>query len=185
VALGGAQELYGVRPDLTTLGKIIGGGMPVGAYGGSDKLMSQVAPEGPVYQAGTLAGNPVAMAAGLAILKKLFEGKVYRQLEESGAYLEKGINNAIKKTGLSCVFQRVGSMATLFFCGHPVENYAQAKDCDRKKYAQFFWAMARRGVYVAPSQFETWFFSAALGPEHLKKIVKSVLESLEEIAKTC
>ncbi len=180
VAYGGAQELYGIKPDLTTLGKIIGGGMPVGAYGGRDELMAQVAPEGLVYQAGTLSGNPVAMAAGIATLKQLADGALYRRLEESAAFVEGGIKRTIQKTGVAAVFQRVGSMATLFFCHHSVENYAQAKDCDRQNYASFFWAMARRGVYIPPSQFEAWFFSGALTKEHLKKIVKATEESLQE-----
>jgi glutamate-1-semialdehyde 2,1-aminomutase len=183
VALGGAQELYGIRPDLTTLGKIIGGGMPVGAYGGKAELMSQVAPEGPVYQAGTLSGNPIAMAAGIATLKKLSDGKVYGQLEESVSFVEEGIKRALERTGVKAVFQRVGSMATLFFCDHPIENYAQAKDSDQKKYARFFWAMAQRGVYIPPSQFEAMFFSVALTKDQLKKIVKSIEESLREVDK--
>jgi glutamate-1-semialdehyde 2,1-aminomutase len=184
VAFGGAQELYGIKPDLTTLGKIIGGGMPVGAYGGRQELMSQVAPEGPVYQAGTLSGNPVAMAAGIATLKKLSDPVVYRRLEENAAFVEEGAKRAIQKSGEDAVFQRVGSMATLFFCSHPVENYEQAKDSNRKKYAAFFWAMARRGVYIPPSQFEAWFFSSVLTKEHLKKIVKALAESLREATET-
>lgn len=184
VSLGGAQELYGIKPDLTTLGKIIGGGMPVGAYGGRGDLMAQVAPEGPVYQAGTLSGNPVAMAAGIATLKKLSDPALYRQLENGAAFVEEGVQRTIRKTGAPAVFQRVGSMATLFFCSHPVENYTQAKDADRKKYAAFFWAMAQRGVYIPPSQFEAWFFSAALARDHLKKIVKAIGESLKETEKT-
>lgn len=181
VAFGGAQELYGIRPDLTTLGKIIGGGMPVGAYGGKEELMSKIAPEGPVYQAGTLSGNPVAMAAGIATLKKLVDKKIYAQLEADGAFVEEGIKRALQKTGVKAVFQRVGSMATLFFSNSPVTNYENAKTCDRKQYAQFFWAMAKRGVYLPPSQFETWFLSAALTRDHLKKIVRSIEESLKEI----
>ena len=183
VAFGGAQELYGVQPDLTTLGKILGGGMPVGAYGGKAETMSQVAPEGPVYQAGTLSGNPLAMAAGIATLKKLSDGKIYGQLEESAAFVEEGIRRALEATGVKAVFQRVGSMATLFFRPLPVENYVQALESDRKKYARFFWAMAQRGVYLPPSQFEACFFSAALTKDHLKKIVKSIGESLREVDK--
>jgi len=180
VAFGGAQELYGIKPDLTTLGKIIGGGMPVGAYGGKDEIMSQVAPEGPVYQAGTLSGNPLAMAAGIATLKQLSDRKIYEELEKSVSFVDEGIHRALKATGEEAVFQRVGSMGTLFFCTGPVENYDQAKKSDRKKFAKFFWAMAQRGVYIPPSQFEAWFFSAALTQDHLKKIVKSVTESLRE-----
>ncbi|HUO57577.1 MAG TPA: glutamate-1-semialdehyde 2,1-aminomutase [bacterium] len=182
VAFGGAQELYGVKPDLTTLGKILGGGMPVGAYGGREDLMNRVAPEGSVYQAGTLSGNPLAMASGIATLKKLSDTKVYVALETSAAFVEEGIRRAIQKAGVKAVFQRVGSMATLFFTSAPVTNYDEAKNCDRGRYSEFFWAMARRGVYLPPSQFEAWFFSAALSKDHLKKIVKSVEESLKEIA---
>jgi glutamate-1-semialdehyde 2,1-aminomutase len=183
VAFGGAQELYGVKPDLTTLGKIIGGGMPVGAYGGKEELMSQVAPEGPVYQAGTLSGNPVAMAAGVATLKKLSSRKIYADLEKASSFVEEGIKRAIQKTGAQAVFQRVGSMATLFFTGKPVTDYATAKASDRKSYSKFFWAMAQRGVYLPPSQFESWFFSSVLTGEQLKKIVRSAGESLEETSK--
>ncbi len=185
VALGGAQELYGIKPDLTTLGKILGGGMPVGAYGGKREWMSQVAPEGPVYQAGTLSGNPVAMAAGIATLKKLMDRKAYGLLEEKAAFVQEGIGRALKRTGIEASFQRVGSMGTLFFRKNPVEDYAQAKESDKRKFAVFFWAMARRGVYLPPSQFEAWFFSTALTGENLKKIVKSAGESLDEVVKTC
>jgi glutamate-1-semialdehyde 2,1-aminomutase len=183
VAHGGAQELYGIKPDLTTLGKIIGGGMPVGAYGGRAELMSQVAPEGPVYQAGTLSGNPVAMAAGITTLRKLSRPGVYEELERTGAFVEEGIKRAIEKTGVNAVFQRVGSMATLFFRKDPVLNYEDAKTCDRKLFAKFFWFMAERGVYLPPSQFESWFFSTALGLDHLKKVVKVATESLGKINK--
>lgn len=178
VAYGGAQELYGMKPDLTTLGKILGGGMPVGAYGGRNDLMSQVAPEGPVYQAGTLSGNPVAMAAGIATLKALRDGKIHRQLEEAGAFLEAGIAKLLKEKGIEGCFQRVGSMATLFFRKGPVRDYKDAQGSDKKKFASFFWAMAERGVYLPPSQFEAWFLSAALKKEHLKRILRSVGESL-------
>jgi glutamate-1-semialdehyde 2,1-aminomutase len=183
VARGGAQELYGVVPDLTTLGKIIGGGMPVGAYGGRADLMSQIAPEGPVYQAGTLSGNPLAMTAGLATLKKLKKDDLYAQLERSGTFLEKGILRALEKTGVPAVFQRVGSMATLFFAPGPVRDYETAKKSDREKFSRFFWAMARRGVYLPPSQFEAWFLSTALGLEHLKRVVRAATESLGEVQK--
>jgi glutamate-1-semialdehyde 2,1-aminomutase len=183
IAYGGAQERYGVKADLTTLGKIIGGGLPVGAYGGRADLMSQVAPEGPIYQAGTLSGNPAAMAAGMATLKKLRDQQLYAKLEENAAFVEEGIKQAIEKTGVEAVFQRVGSMATLFFCGHPVENYSQAKDADRQKYAAFFWAMAARGVYLPPSQFEAMFFNVALTENDLKKIVRAARESLEEVGR--
>jgi glutamate-1-semialdehyde 2,1-aminomutase len=183
VAYGGAQELYGVQPDLTTLGKIIGGGMPVGAYGGRADLMNRVAPEGPMYQAGTLSGNPVAMAAGLMTLKKLRNENIYAHLERIGTFVEKGIQRGIEKIGVRAVFQRVGSMGTLFFTDQRVRNYAEAKTSDQVKFSRFFWAMAKKGVYLPPSQFEAWFFSTVLQEEHLKKIVKAVTDSLVEIEK--
>lgn len=183
VAYGGAQELYKVKPDLTTLGKIIGGGLPVGAYGGRGELMDQVAPLGPVYQAGTLSGNPAAMAAGIATLKSLKNGVVYPKLEEISAFVEEGIRRAIQKTGMEACFQRVGSMATLFFTRGPVTEYSEAKKCDTARFAKFFWAMARRGVYLPPSQFECWFFSDAITPDLAKKIVRAAGESLEDTAK--
>ncbi len=184
VAYGGAQSLYDIQPDLTTLGKILGGGMPVGAYGGRADLMSRVSPEGPVYQAGTLSGNPVAMAAGLATLKKLRDGKAYEQLESAALFVEEGIRRALDRTKIQAVFQRVGSMATLFFNDNPVKNYEEAKKSDREKYARFFWSMAKRGVYLPPSQFEAWFFSTALTRDHLKMIVRAVGESLMDLRKT-
>lgn len=182
VAYGGAQELYKVKPDLTTLGKIIGGGLPVGAYGGREELMDQVAPLGQVYQAGTLSGNPVAMAAGISTLKSLKNGVVYPKLEQTSAFVEEGILRAIKKNGIEACFQRVGSMATLFFTRGPVTQYSEAKKCDTARFAKFFWAMARRGVYLPPSQFESWFLSDAITVDLSKKIVKAVGESLEDMA---
>ncbi len=183
VALGGAQELYPIKPDLTTLGKIIGGGMPVGAYGGREELMNQIAPLGPVYQAGTLSGNPVAMAAGIATLKALKNDQVYPKLEQVSGFVEEGIKRALQKTSVEGCFQRVGSMGTLFFTAGPIRNYKDAKRSDTARFAKFFWGMARRGVYLPPSQFECWFFSDALTMDLAKKIVKSVGESLEETAK--
>ncbi len=183
VAFGGAQELYKIKPDLTTLGKIIGGGMPVGAYGGREELMDQIAPLGPVYQAGTLSGNPVAMAAGLATLKSLKNGIVYSKLEQTASFVEEGIGRAVQKKGIEACFQRVGSMGTLFFTKGPVRSYLEAKKSDGARFGKFFWAMARRGVYLPPSQFECWFFSDALTPDLAKKIVRVVGESLEETAK--
>jgi glutamate-1-semialdehyde 2,1-aminomutase len=183
VAYGGAQELYRVQPDLTTLGKIIGGGMPVGAYGGREELMNLVAPLGPVYQAGTLSGNPLAMTAGIATLKALQNEVVYAHLEQLSAFIEEGVHRAIQRTGIPACFQRVGSMGTLFFTPGPVNHYLDAKKSDTARFAKFFWAMARRGVYLPPSQFECWFFSDALHLDLAKKIVRSVGESLEETLK--
>ena len=161
VAYGGAQALYGVRPDLTCLGKIIGGGLPVGAYGGRRDLMSRIAPLGPVYQAGTLSGNPLAVAAGLATLRALREGEVYRRLDTLGAELERGLLAAAGKAGVPLTVNRVGSMLTGFFTNGPVTDYATAKRSDTARYGRFFHEMLARGVFLAPSQFEAAFVSLA------------------------
>ncbi len=161
VAYGGAQARYGVRPDLTCLGKIIGGGLPVGAYGGRRDLMAQVAPLGGVYQAGTLAGNPLAVAAGLATVRALAAGDPYARLEALGARLEHGLRTAAEKAGLPLTVNRVGSMLTAFFSEAPVTDYASARRADTARYARWFHAMRERGVYVAPSQFEAAFVSLA------------------------
>ena len=180
VAMGGAQERYKVQADLTTLGKVVGGGFPAAAYGGRLDLMSLVSPEGPVYQAGTLSGNPVAMAAGLATLKVLRRTNAHQGLEATGAFLEEGIRRALAATQTEAVLQRVGSMATLFFQKGPILNYEDAKRSDRDRFSRFFWAMAKRGVYLPPSQFEAWFLNTALKKEHLKRILKAFTESLVE-----
>ena len=161
VAYGGAQELYGVQPDLTCLGKIIGGGLPVGAYGGSRSLMNHVAPLGAVYQAGTLSGNPLAVAAGLATLARLRDREVYRRLEALGSELERGLRDAAAKAYVPLTVNRVGSMLTAFFCDGAVTDYASAKRADTKRYARYFHAMLERGVFLAPSQFEAAFVSLA------------------------
>jgi len=161
VAFGGAQMKYGVRPDLTCLGKIIGGGLPVGAYGGRRDLMSRVAPLGAVYQAGTLSGNPLAVAAGLATLRALREGDAYRRLDTLGAELERGLVAAAGKAGVPLTVNRVGSMLTGFFTEGPVTDYATAKRSDTARYSRFFHAMLARGVFLAPSQFEAAFVSLA------------------------
>ena len=161
LAFGGAQMKYGIRPDLTCLGKIIGGGLPVGAYGGSRDLMRRVSPLGPVYQAGTLSGNPLAVAAGLATLRALREGDVYRRLDSLGAELERGLVAAAGKAGVPLTVNRVGSMLTGFFTDKPVTDYATAKRSDAARYGRFFHAMLARGVFLAPSQFEAAFVSLA------------------------
>jgi glutamate-1-semialdehyde 2,1-aminomutase len=161
VAYGGAQEYYGVKPDLTCLGKIIGGGLPVGAYGGRRDLMAQVAPSGPVYQAGTLSGNPLAMAAGIATLSLLRTRGVYRRLDAKGAYLAAGTAANLKKTGIRAVQNRVGSLSCLFFTRKPVVDFCSAKGADARRYARYFTGMLRGGVYLAPSQFEASFISLA------------------------
>jgi glutamate-1-semialdehyde 2,1-aminomutase len=161
VAYGGAQALYGVRPDLTCLGKIIGGGLPVGAYGGRRDVMAHVAPLGGVYQAGTLSGNPLAVAAGLATLQVLRQGDPYGQLERAGARLERGLRTAAEKVGIPLTVNRVGSMLTGFFTDGPVRDYASARGADTARYARYFHRMLSRGVYLAPSQFEAAFVSLA------------------------
>jgi glutamate-1-semialdehyde 2,1-aminomutase len=173
VARGGAQERYGVTPDITTLGKIIGGGLPVGAYGGSKEIMRHVAPAGPIYQAGTLSGNPLAMAAGLTTLRKLRDSSVYEQLEEAGRRLCTGLSSAAAECGLITTSNRVGSMWTTFFTGEPVTNWQGASASDRSLYAKFFHAMLDEGVYLAPSQFEAAFISV----RHTDEIIEQTIDA--------
>src|SRR5918911_1197663 len=173
LAHGGAQERYGITPDLTCLGKIIGGGLPVGAYGGRREIMDQVAPLGPVYQAGTLSGNPLAMAAGIATLRVLREPGVYERLETLSARLAEGLSDAARTAGVAYVGNRVGSMFTGFFAPGPVVDYASAKRSDTACYARFFHALLERGVYLAPSQFEAGFVSLA----HTDDEIQSTLEA--------
>lgn len=161
VSHGGAQSLYGIRPDLTCLGKVIGGGMPIGAYGGRAEIMAHVAPEGPVYQAGTLSGNPIAVACGRATLAELQHAGVYERLERVGETLVRQLREIIAASGHAAVVQRVGSMWTLFFSEHAVDNYDDAKRCDTTKFAKYFQGMLGRGVMLPPSQFEACFISAA------------------------
>jgi glutamate-1-semialdehyde 2,1-aminomutase len=161
IALGGAQERFRVIPDLTCLGKIVGGGLPVGAYGGRRDLMERISPLGPVYQAGTLSGNPLAMAAGAATLRLLTEPGVYTHLETLSARLADGLNEAAHAAEVPYIANRVGSMLTGFFCPGPVTDYASAKKADTQMYARFFHALLDRGVYIAPSQFEAGFVSLA------------------------
>jgi len=181
VGLHGAQGLFGVRPDLTALGKVIGGGLPVGAYGGPRSLMERVAPEGPVYQAGTLAGNPLAMAAGLETLRVL-EGDpaIYDRLEAAGARLERALSEACARTGGRSSVQRAGSLLTLFFAPGPIRSFDDAARCDRAAFARFFQAMLRRGVHLPPAQFEAWFLSAAHGEAELAALEEAAAASLSE-----
>ncbi|MCC6144123.1 MAG: glutamate-1-semialdehyde 2,1-aminomutase [Candidatus Hydrogenedentes bacterium] len=160
-ALGGAQELYGITPDLTTLGKVIGGGLPVGAYGGRAEIMDRLSPVGPVYQAGTLSGNPLATAAGLATLEVLTRDNLFGQIEAKMIRLCEGLGAAAREAGIPVFQTRAGSMACLFFHEGPIRNYAEATASDTKRYASFFWKMLEGGVYLAPSQFEAAFMSSA------------------------
>ena len=172
VARGGAQELYGVRPDLTCLGKIIGGGLPVGAYGGRRDLMTQMAPSGPIYQAGTLSGNPVAVAAGLATLEALAASPAtYANLEEKGAWLARELAKAAARQGVPLTVNRVGSMLTLFFAAGPVSNLEEAKKSDLTQFRKFFQGMLEAGISLPPSQFEALFISRAHAPEDLEYTV--------------
>ncbi|MFQ5848767.1 MAG: glutamate-1-semialdehyde 2,1-aminomutase [Candidatus Methylomirabilales bacterium] len=178
VGYGGAQGLSGVRPDLTCLGKIIGGGLPVGAYGGRREIMEQVAPLGPVYQAGTLSGNPLAMTAGIETLTVLRDGGIYRDLEERGQALAEGIEEGCLSANLSCCLNRVGSMWTLFFTRGPVENDRDIERVERKRYAGFFGAMLDRGISLPPSQFEAAFLSAAHTAQDVTVTVEAARDAL-------
>jgi glutamate-1-semialdehyde 2,1-aminomutase len=181
VAYGGAQSLYGVRPDLTCLGKIIGGGLPVGAYGGRRDLMEQVAPLGGVYQAGTLSGNPLAVAAGLATLRALEDPAAYQRLEALGARLEAGLVEAAKRAGVPLTVNRVGSMLTGFFADGPVVDLDSAKRSDTARYGRFFHGMLGRGVFLAPSQFEAAFVSLAHTEEDVDSAARAAHETLETL----
>lgn len=172
LAIGGAQEFYNVRPDLTTLGKIIGGGLPVGAYGGRKEIMDFVSPAGPVYQAGTLSGNPLAMAAGMAMLKYLKENAgLYKQLDKTTAQITDGIKAQLKQKGLDYSINRVGSMFTLFFTDKPVTDFATATTSDTALFASYFQKMLNAGIYMAPSQYEAMFISAAVDQSTVDKIL--------------
>jgi glutamate-1-semialdehyde 2,1-aminomutase len=173
LARGGAQELYGVTPDITTLGKIIGGGLPVGAYGGPRDLMNRIAPAGPIYQAGTLSGNPLAMTAGLATLRRLRDQSIYERLERAAARLTNGVAEAAREAGVETVTNRVGSMFTTFFTPEPVADWATASRADRDRYGRFFHAMLEDGVYLAPSQFEAAFLGLAHTDELLDRTVEA------------
>lgn len=173
VTYGGAQTLYGITPDLTVLGKIIGGGLPVGAYGGRKEIMNLIAPSGPVYQAGTLSGNPLAVSAGIETLKQLKVRGVYKKLEENSAALAEGIGQAAKKAGIPLTQTRVGSMLGAFFTSGAVVDWNTAKLSDTKRYGQFFHKMLEQGIYLAPSQFEAAFLSTAHSTSDIEKTIKA------------
>ena len=181
VKYGGAQALYGIKPDLTVLGKIIGGGLPVGAYGGRKEIMDLIAPVGPVYQAGTLSGNPLAVSAGLATLKQLRAKGVYKKLEERSAALATGIGEAAKKAGIPVTQTRIGSMLTTFFTSGPVVDWNTAKQSDTKRYGQFFHFMLEQGVYLAPSQFEAAFLSTAHSAQDIEKTVRAAHNAFKKL----
>ena len=179
---GSAQELLGVQGDLTTMGKIIGGGLPVAAYGGSAELMNNVAPLGPVYQAGTLAGNPLAMRAGIATLKELSKPGLYDGIHELAARLTSGLEEALSGAGIPAQVNKIGSLSTIFFASQPVANYSDAKRSDAKRYARFFREMLERGILLAPSQFEAAFLSAAHTPADIERTIKAAADALETIS---
>ncbi len=181
VAFGGAQERFGVRGDLVALGKIIGGGLPVGAFGGKREIMECLSPEGGVYQAGTLSGNPLAMSAGIATLKLLREDGFYQQLEEKSAYLEKGLLQAAGNSSVATCFQRVGAMFCTYFCAGPVNSFADAAQSDTETFSRFFRSMLEKGINLAPSQFEAGFMSIAHSREDLDKTIEAVASSLNEL----
>ncbi len=175
----GYQGICGIKPDLTTLGKIIGGGLPVGAYGGRADIMEMIAPEGPVYQAGTLSGNPLATTAGLAMLGLIQSNpEVYQRLEAKGKFLAEAIKNQIDSLGLKASVNQIGSMFTLFFTNKKVENFNDAKTSDLNKFGQYFRGMLNRGIYLPPSQFESWFLSDAIGEVELEKIITASWDTL-------
>jgi glutamate-1-semialdehyde 2,1-aminomutase len=171
VALGGAQQLYGIRPDLTCLGKILGGGLPLAAFGGRREIMDLLAPEGPVYQAGTLSGNPLAVAAGLATLELLSRPGIYKSLEARGETLQEGFERVLRKNRMRATINRIGSMMTLFFGIERVRNAAEARQCDRELFGRFFHGMLKRGVYMPPAPFEAAFLSLAHTAADLAKTI--------------
>lgn len=181
VSPGGAQAYYGIEPDMTCLGKVIGGGLPVGAYGGKEEIMSLVSPEGPVYQAGTLSGNPLAMIAGIETIKELSKKGTYDRLEKKASLLEEGLIDASERAGVSARFHRAGSMFCTYFTDREVYDYASAKTSDTVKFSQFFSGMLQRGVNLAPSQFEAGFMSLAHTEKDIEKTIKAAYEALKDI----
>ena len=181
LARGGAQERFGITPDLSTFGKVIGGGLPVGAFGGRAEIMDYLAPLGPVYQAGTLSGNPIAMAAGIANLEELLAGNAHQLLEERGAQLEAGMKDAAKSAGVPVTFNRCGSMFCGYFTGEPVHNVADAMKSDRERFKKFFHGMLDAGVYLAPSQFESGFISTAHTAGDIEKTVQAAAKAMRTL----
>jgi glutamate-1-semialdehyde 2,1-aminomutase len=181
VSPGGAQERYNIKPDLTCLGKIIGGGLPVGAYGGRRDIMAQVAPEGSIYQAGTLSGNPLAMAAGMATLMILKNKEIYGKLEEKSRFLFSGLLDSAKKAGVDIVINRAGSMGSLFFGKNPVVDFNSVKETETSKYISFYREMLAKKIYLAPSPFEALFVSLAHNEEALKKTIDSAFTSFKKL----
>jgi len=180
-AFGGAQSYFGIRPDLTCLGKIIGGGLPVGAYGGKRDLMQRVAPEGPVYQAGTLSGNPLGMAAGIAMLSLLKAPQFYERLEARAARLAEGLAQAARRARVPVQINRMASQMTLFFSEHPVDDYPSALRADARRFARFFWALLEKGVYLPPSPFESLFLSSAHTENDIEKTLAAAAFAFKQV----
>jgi glutamate-1-semialdehyde 2,1-aminomutase len=183
VAYGGAQSIYGITPDLTCFGKVIGGGLPVGAYGGNKDIMSQIAPQGSVYQAGTLSGNPIAMTAGIATLEQLKKEGVYESLGQKSSRLVAGLAHAAQNAGVAARVGHVGSMLGMFFTDRDVACFEDAKTCDLELFAKFYQGMRRQGVYIAPSQFEALFLSTAHSDEHIDATANAAEQVLKDIVK--
>jgi glutamate-1-semialdehyde 2,1-aminomutase len=181
LARGGAQQIYGIKPDLTALGKVIGGGLPVGAFGGRAEIMDRLSPDGSVYQAGTLSGNPLAMAAGLAQLRELERIDGWRLLEELGTRFERAARDTLRQSKIEATFHRIGSMFCLFFAPGPIDDLASAQRSDLKIFTRFFHGCLKRGIYLAPSQFETGFISTAHSAEDIDRTVAVVREVLAEL----
>ena len=180
---GGAQELFGVTADITCLGKVIGGGFPVGAYGARNEIMEQVAPLGAMYQAGTLSGNPIAMAGGIATLLELKKQHPYQKFEEIGSALETILLDAAKKYNVDIVINRFGSMMNPFFTKTKVTNFEEAQTSDTEKFAVFFWEMIKNGVFLPPSQFEAWFLNSAISKKDIKVIAKAADKAMLAVSK--
>ena len=179
VSLGGAQKLFGITPDITCMGKIIGGGLPVGAYGASKEVMDHISPVGSIYQAGTLSGNPLAMAAGNVILDLLSEPRVYELLEEKSKKLCDGFQKNTQELGISAQFTRVGSMFSMFFTDQPVTNFESVKTCDTKFFKNYFNGLLEEGIYIAPSQFEAGFMSAIHSDKEIEQTIDANLKALK------
>jgi glutamate-1-semialdehyde 2,1-aminomutase len=183
LSLGGAQSYFGVTPDITCLGKIIGGGLPVGAYGGRADIMAMIAPDGPVYQAGTLSGNPLAMQAGIATIRRLFEPGFYDGLSEAATGCAEALREVARRAGIAVRINQIGSMMTMFFTDQPVTDFTSAMTADTERYGEYFRLMRSAGIYLAPSQFELLFLSAAHRPEDVQKLVEMTEWSFKNMAK--
>ena len=180
---GGAQELLGVEADITCLGKVIGGGFPVGAYGARNEIMEMVAPLGGMYQAGTLSGNPIAMAAGISTLTELKKQDPYQKFNELGSILEVILLESAKKYGVDLTVNKFGSMLNPFFSSKTIANFDDAQQCDTKQFATFFWELIKEGVFIPPSQFEAWFLSSALSENDIEKTSKAIDKAMEAVSK--